>query len=54
MDAAKRIKADSIEINTGKYTELLLAEEIEAELERIQISAKRGAERGLKFLPGMD
>ena len=52
MDAAKRIKADSIEINTGKYTELLLAEEIEAELERIQISAKRGAERGLKVFAG--
>ena len=52
VDAAKRIKADSIEINTGKYTELLLAEEIEAELERIQISAKRGAERGLKVFAG--
>mgnify|MGYP000459221965 CR=1 FL=1 len=52
VDAAKRIKADSIEINTGKYSELLLAEEIEAELGRIQISAKRGVERGLKVFAG--
>ena len=29
-----------------------MAEEIEAELERIQISAKRGAERGLKVFAG--
>lgn len=52
LDAAKRIKADSIEINTGKYTELETAEEIKEELERIQASAKRAAEMGLKVFAG--
>jgi pyridoxine 5-phosphate synthase len=52
VDAAQRIKADSIEINTGKYSELESAEEVEAELERIQKSAKRAAEKGLKVFAG--
>ncbi len=52
VDASKRIKADSIEINTGKYTELESAEEIEAELERIRKSAKRADEKGLKVFAG--
>ena len=52
VDAAKRIKADSIEINTGRYSELFLAEKIQVELERIKTSAKRGAERGLKVFAG--
>ncbi len=52
VDASKRIKADSIEINTGKYTELGSAEEIEAELERIRKSAKRADEKGLKVFAG--
>ena len=52
VDACKRIQADSIEINTGKYTELESAEEIARELERIQESAKRAAEQGLKVFAG--
>jgi pyridoxine 5-phosphate synthase len=52
VDASKRIKADSIEINTGKYTELVSDEEIKAELERIQISARRAADKGLKVFAG--
>ena len=52
VDACKRIRADSIEINTGKYTELESAEEIARELERIQESAKRAAEQGLKVFAG--
>jgi pyridoxine 5-phosphate synthase len=52
VDASKRVKADSIEINTGKYTELVSAEEIKAELERIQTSAGRAAEKGLKVFAG--
>ncbi len=52
VDASKRIKADSIEINTGKYTELESAEEIEVELERIRKSAKRGDEKGLRVFAG--
>ncbi len=52
VEASQRIQADSIEINTGKYTELELPEEIDRELERIQKSAKRAAERGLKVFAG--
>ncbi len=52
VDASQRIRADSIEINTGKYTELVSPDEIEMELERIRKSAKRGAEHGLKIFAG--
>lgn len=52
VDAAKRVGADSIEINTGKYTELESAKEIAAELERIRKSATRAAEQGLKVFAG--
>lgn len=50
--ACKRIKANSIEINTGKYTELETPEEIEAELERIKKTAQRAVEIGLKVFAG--
>jgi pyridoxine 5-phosphate synthase len=52
VDASKRVMADSIEINTGNYTELVSAEEIKAELERIHKSAGRAAEKGLKVFAG--
>ena len=52
VDASKRVGADSIEINTGKYTELVSTEEIKRELERIQTSAGRAAEKGLKVFAG--
>ncbi len=52
VDASKRIKADSIEINTGQYTELESAQETEAELERIRKSAARATENGLKVFAG--
>lgn len=52
VEASQRIKADSIEINTGKYTELKSPQEIEAELERIEISAKRASKQGLRVFAG--
>ncbi len=52
VDACKKIQADSIEINTGTYTELESPEKIAAELQRIQKSAKRAAEQGLKVFAG--
>ncbi len=52
VEASHRIQADSIEINTGKYTELESPEEIEAELERIQKASKRASELGLKVFAG--
>jgi pyridoxine 5-phosphate synthase len=52
VEASHRIQADSIEINTGKYTELESSEEIEVELKRIRDSAKKAAELGLKVFAG--
>jgi pyridoxine 5-phosphate synthase len=52
VDSSKRVMADSIEINTGKYTELVSVEKIKAELERIHKSAERAAEKGLKVFAG--
>lgn len=52
VDSSKRVMADSIEINTGKYTELVSVKKIKAELERIHKSAERAAEKGLKVFAG--
>ncbi|MZG31256.1 MAG: pyridoxine 5'-phosphate synthase [Nitrospinae bacterium] len=52
VDASERIGADSVEINTGKYSELKSAKDINEELDRIQRSAKRSAEIGLKVFAG--
>lgn len=52
VDAAERAGADSVEINTGKYTELKSTEEIKEELARIRLGAKKAAENGLKVFAG--
>ena len=52
VDASKKVQADSVEINTGKYTELVSVEEIKEELGRIQASAARGVKVGLKIFAG--
>jgi len=52
VDSSKMVMADSIEINTGKYTELVSVKKIKAELERIYKSAERAAEKGLKVFAG--
>ncbi len=52
VDASKRVGADSVEINTGKYSELKSSGDIKEELERIQISARRSAGIGLKVFAG--
>jgi pyridoxine 5-phosphate synthase len=52
VDASKSVMADSIEINTGKYSELVSTEKIKAELERIHKSAGRAAEKSLKVFAG--
>ena len=52
VEASKKVNADSIEINTGKYTELVGVEEINEELKRIKESAAKAAERGLKVFAG--
>jgi pyridoxine 5-phosphate synthase len=52
VDASQRINADSIEINTGTYTELGSPKEIEEELERIRISAQNASDKGLRVFAG--
>ena len=50
--AANRLNADSIEINTGRYSELVSAKEIELELKRIKASAQKATEKGLNVFAG--
>ncbi len=52
VEASHRIQADSVEINTGNYSELESAEEITVELKRIQKAAQKAAELGLKVFAG--
>ena len=52
VEACKRIKADSIEINTGRYTELKDSDEISIELLKIKESSKRAKDLGLKVFAG--
>ncbi|MBT5026880.1 MAG: pyridoxine 5'-phosphate synthase [Nitrospinaceae bacterium] len=52
VKACQRIQADSIEINTGTYTELDSSEAIKLELDRIQKSCTQARELGLKVFAG--
>ncbi len=52
IDSAKRIGADSIEINTGRYSELEDKDEMAAELEKIAIAAKYAVKSGLSVFAG--
>lgn len=52
INAAHRVEADSIEINTGLYSELKDASEIERELSKIRNAASHAAERGLRVFAG--
>lgn len=52
VEACHRIGANSIEINTGTYTELESQAEIIEELQRIRASASKAAELGLKVFAG--
>ena len=52
IDSARRIGADSVEINTGRYSELADSAAIAAELEKIALAAKHAVESGLKVFAG--
>jgi len=52
VEASKNVHADSIEINTGHYSELSEPNEIEAELMRIRKAANHASEMGLRVFAG--
>ena len=52
LEACKEVKADSIEINTGNYSELVTPKDIETELLRIQKASKYASNMGLRVFAG--
>lgn len=52
IDACKQVKADSIEINTGYYSELTEPDQVETELLRIQKASKYASDIGLRVFAG--
>lgn len=52
MDASREVGAESIEINTGLYSELKDDAAVQQELEKIRNSARHAAERGLRVFAG--
>ena len=52
LDACKEVKADSIEINTGNYSELVAPKDVETELLRIQKASKYASDMGLRVFAG--
>jgi len=52
IEASIRVEADSIEINTGRYSELKDPDEINGELKRIQEAAKHASKLGLRVFAG--
>jgi len=52
LDACKEVEADSIEINTGNYSELVTPKDVETELLRIQKASKYASNMGLRVFAG--
>lgn len=52
LEACKEVKADSIEINTGNYSELVTPKDVEIELLRIQKASKYASDMGLRVFAG--
>lgn len=52
IEASQKVEADSIEINTGAYSELTDSTKVEEELVRIREAAKQAAELGLRVFAG--
>ena len=52
LEACKEVKADSIEINTGNYSELVVPKDVETELLRIQKASKYASDMGLRVFAG--
>ena len=52
IEAAGRVGADSIELNTGAYSELKVEKDVESSLEKIRRSSKLAVELGLRVFAG--
>ena len=52
LDACKEVEADSIEINTGNYSQLVTPKDVETELLRIQKASKYASNMGLRVFAG--
>ena len=52
IDASREVGAESIEINTGTYSELKNNADIQQELEKIRIATQHAAEQGLRVFAG--
>ena len=52
LEACKEVKPDSIEINTGNYSELVAPKEVKTELFRIQKASKYASDMGLRVFAG--
>jgi len=52
LEACKEVKADSIEINTGNYSELVAPKDVGTELLRIQKASKYASDMGLRVFAG--
>ena len=52
LEACKEVKADSIEINTGNYSELVASKDVKIELLRIQKASKYASDMGLRVFAG--
>ena len=52
LEACKEVEADSIEINTGNYSELVDSKDVKTELLRIQKASKYASDMGLRVFAG--
>ena len=52
LEACKEVEADSIEINTGNYSELVTSKDVKTELLRIQKASKYASDMGLRVFAG--
>ncbi len=52
IDAAREVGAESIEINTGRYTELKDKTAVQQEVEKIKSASRHAAEQGLRVFAG--
>ena len=52
LEACKEVEADSIEINTGNYSELVTSKDVKTELLRIQKASKYASDMGLRAFAG--
>ena len=52
LEACKEVKPDSIEINTGNYSELVASKDVKTELLRIQKASKYASDMGLRVFAG--